>query len=44
MLNWINEALDDDPGYLCLHHNKMQDKWHQYIEGTSMRGEFSNKT
>ncbi|WMV21107.1 hypothetical protein MTR67_014492 [Solanum verrucosum] len=26
MLNWINEALDADPGYLCLHHNKMQDK------------------
>ncbi|WMV07213.1 hypothetical protein MTR67_000598 [Solanum verrucosum] len=26
MLNWINEALDDDPGYLCLPHNKMQAK------------------
>ncbi|WMV33291.1 hypothetical protein MTR67_026676 [Solanum verrucosum] len=40
MFNWINEALDDDSGYLCLHHNKMQAKWHQYIECTSMRGEF----
>uniref|UniRef100_M1DCB1 Late blight resistance protein n=1 Tax=Solanum tuberosum TaxID=4113 RepID=M1DCB1_SOLTU len=30
--NWINEALDADPGYVRLHHNKMQANWHQYIE------------
>ncbi|WMV26551.1 hypothetical protein MTR67_019936 [Solanum verrucosum] len=26
MLNWINEALDADLGYLYLHHKKMQAK------------------
>ncbi|WMV42146.1 hypothetical protein MTR67_035531 [Solanum verrucosum] len=40
MLNWINKALDADHGYLYLHHKTMQAKWHQYIECTSMRGEF----
>uniref|UniRef100_M1ANQ8 Late blight resistance protein n=1 Tax=Solanum tuberosum TaxID=4113 RepID=M1ANQ8_SOLTU len=39
-LNWINDALDADPGFLCLHHKTMQSKWHQYIECTSMRGEY----
>ena len=37
VLNWINGVLDADPGYLCLHHNKMQANWHQYMECTSMR-------
>uniref|UniRef100_M1DG42 Late blight resistance protein n=1 Tax=Solanum tuberosum TaxID=4113 RepID=M1DG42_SOLTU len=37
LLNWINGALDTDPGYLRLHHNKMQANSHQYIERTSMR-------
>uniref|UniRef100_M1E0R2 Late blight resistance protein n=1 Tax=Solanum tuberosum TaxID=4113 RepID=M1E0R2_SOLTU len=32
LLNWINEVLDIDPGYLRLHHKKMQVNWHQYIE------------
>ncbi|WMV41347.1 hypothetical protein MTR67_034732 [Solanum verrucosum] len=35
--SWINEALDADPGYLHLHHKKMQANLHQYIECTSMR-------
>ncbi|WMV18483.1 hypothetical protein MTR67_011868 [Solanum verrucosum] len=26
MLNWINEALDVDHGYLYLHHEKMHAK------------------
>uniref|UniRef100_M1BXQ8 Late blight resistance protein n=1 Tax=Solanum tuberosum TaxID=4113 RepID=M1BXQ8_SOLTU len=26
-----------NPSYLCLHHNKMQANWHQYIECMSMR-------
>ena len=39
MFDWINEVLDDDPGYMYLYHKTMQAKWHQYIECTSMRGE-----
>uniref|UniRef100_M1DGL0 Late blight resistance protein n=1 Tax=Solanum tuberosum TaxID=4113 RepID=M1DGL0_SOLTU len=35
--SWMNETLDTDPGYLCVHHKKMQANWHQYIECTSMR-------
>ncbi|KAH0728042.1 hypothetical protein KY284_003907 [Solanum tuberosum] len=35
--SWINDVQDDDPGYLYLHHNKMQANWHQYMECTSMR-------
>ena len=35
--SYINEVLNVDPGYMCLHHNKMQANWHQYIECTSMR-------
>uniref|UniRef100_M1DPS4 Late blight resistance protein n=1 Tax=Solanum tuberosum TaxID=4113 RepID=M1DPS4_SOLTU len=43
VLNWINGVLDVDPGYLCLHHNKMQANWHQDIECTSMRvGKLNN--
>ncbi|WMV40813.1 hypothetical protein MTR67_034198 [Solanum verrucosum] len=42
-LNWINGVLDADPGYLCLHHHKMQANWNQYIECTSMRaGKLNN--
>ena len=37
VLRWINGVQDADPGYLCLHHKKMQANWHQYIECTSMR-------
>nr|ABI34394.1 Mutator transposable element-related protein, putative [Solanum tuberosum] len=37
VLSRINDVLDADPGYLCLHHNKMQANWHQYMECTSMR-------
>ncbi|WMV34611.1 hypothetical protein MTR67_027996 [Solanum verrucosum] len=37
VLNWINGEPDAGPGYLCLHHNKMQANWHQYMECTSMR-------
>nr|AAT38768.2 Late blight resistance protein, putative [Solanum demissum] len=37
VLSWINGVLDADPGYLRLHHHKMQANWHQYIECTSMR-------
>ncbi|WMV44944.1 hypothetical protein MTR67_038329 [Solanum verrucosum] len=40
----INDALDVDPGYLCLHYKKIQVKWHYYIECTGMRDEFYNKT
>jgi len=35
----INEAHVDHPKYLYLHHIKMQAKWRQYIECTSMQGE-----
>ncbi|WMV49235.1 hypothetical protein MTR67_042620 [Solanum verrucosum] len=43
LLNWINEALDADHGYLNLHHKMMQANWHQYIKCTSMRvGTLSN--
>nr|ABI34323.1 Late blight resistance protein, putative [Solanum demissum] len=37
VLSWINDEQGVDPGYLCLHHNKMQANWHQYMECTSMR-------
>ena len=37
VLNWTNDVLDADPGYMRLHHNKMQANWHQYMECTSMR-------
>ena len=37
VLNWINGVLDADPGYLRLHHNKMQANWHQYMKCTSMQ-------
>uniref|UniRef100_M1DAY7 Late blight resistance protein n=1 Tax=Solanum tuberosum TaxID=4113 RepID=M1DAY7_SOLTU len=41
--SWINGMLDANPGYLRLHHNKMQANWHQYIECTSMRaGKLNN--
>ncbi|WMV51968.1 hypothetical protein MTR67_045353 [Solanum verrucosum] len=43
VLSWINDVQDADPGYLYLHHNKMQANWHQYMECTSMRaGKLSN--
>ena len=43
VLSWINDVQDADPGYLCLHRNKMQANWHQYIECTSMRaGKLNN--
>ena len=37
VLSWINDVQDADPGYLYLHHKKMQANWHQYMECTSMR-------
>ena len=43
MLSWINDVQDADPGYLYLHHNKMQANWHQYMECTSMQaGKLNN--
>ena len=43
VLSWINSVLNADPGYLRLHHKKMQANWHQYIECTSMRvGKLNN--
>lgn len=32
VLYWINSALDVDPRYMRLHHNRILMKWHQYIE------------
>uniref|UniRef100_M1DGB4 2-oxoglutarate-dependent dioxygenase n=1 Tax=Solanum tuberosum TaxID=4113 RepID=M1DGB4_SOLTU len=28
-INYYPPCPNPDPGYLCLHHNKMQAKWHQ---------------
>ena len=37
VLNWINDPLHADVGYLRLHHKMIKVNWHQYIECTSMR-------